>query len=298
MAIQSGKTNALPAINRQTWKQRMRSYRRTPLSFVLFLLVCLSAVVTVGILAMLIGYILVKGIPNLTPTLFAWKYNTENVSMLPALINTILMVLLSLLIAAPVGIASAIYLVEYAKRGNKFVEIIRLTTETLQGIPSIVYGLFGALFFVKALGWGLSLLSGAFTLAIMILPLIMRTTEEALKAVPDSYREGSFGLGAGRVRTVFRIILPTAVPGILAGVILAIGRIVGESAALIFSAGTTAAVPGSVFDSARTLSVHMYCLYSEGLYTNQAAATAVVLLLIVIAINWVSNFVAKKITKG
>lgn len=298
MAIQSGKTNAVPAINRQTWKQRMRSYRRTPLSFVLFLLVCLSAVVTVGILAMLIGYILVKGIPNLTPTLFAWKYNTENVSMLPALINTILMVLLSLLIAAPVGIASAIYLVEYAKRGNKFVEIIRLTTETLQGIPSIVYGLFGALFFVKALGWGLSLLSGAFTLAIMILPLIMRTTEEALKAVPDSYREGSFGLGAGRVRTVFRIILPTAVPGILAGVILAIGRIVGESAALIFSAGTTAAVPGSVFDSARTLSVHMYCLYSEGLYTNQAAATAVVLLLIVIAINWVSNFVAKKITKG
>lgn len=298
MAIQSGKTNAVPAINRQTWKQRMRSYRRTPLSFVLFLLVCLSAVVTVGILAMLIGYILVKGIPNLTPTLFAWKYNTENVSMLPALINTILMVLLSLLIAAPVGIASAIYLVEYAKRGNKFVEIIRLTTETLQGIPSIVYGLFGALFFVKALGWGLSLLSGAFTLAIMILPLIMRTTEEALKAVPDSYREGSFGLGAGRVRTVFRIILPTAVPGILAGVILAVGRIVGESAALIFSAGTTAAVPGSVFDSARTLSVHMYCLYSEGLYTNQAAATAVVLLLIVIAINWVSNFVAKKITKG
>lgn len=298
MAIQSGKTNAVPAINRQTWKQRMRSYRRTPLSFVLFLLVCLSAVVTVGILAMLIGYILVKGIPNLTPTLFAWKYNTENVSMLPALINTILMVLLSLLIAAPIGIASAIYLVEYAKRGNKFVEIIRLTTETLQGIPSIVYGLFGALFFVKALGWGLSLLSGAFTLAIMILPLIMRTTEEALKAVPDSYREGSFGLGAGRVRTVFRIILPTAVPGILAGVILAVGRIVGESAALIFSAGTTAAVPGSVFDSTRTLSVHMYCLYSEGLYTNQAAATAVVLLLIVIAINWVSNFVAKKITKG
>ena len=298
MATQSEKTNALPAINRQTWKQRMRSYRRTPLSFVLFLLVCLSAVVTVGILAMLIGYILVKGIPNLTPSLFAWKYTTENVSMLPALINTILMVLLSLLIAAPVGIASAIYLVEYAKRGNKFVELIRLTTETLQGIPSIVYGLFGSLFFVYTLGWGLSLLSGACTLAIMILPLIMRTTEEALKAVPDSYREGSFGLGAGRVRTVFRIILPTAVPGILAGVILAIGRIVGESAALIFSAGTMAAVPSSVFDSARTLSVHMYCLYSEGLYTNQAAATAVILLLIVIVINWVSNFVAKKITKG
>lgn len=298
MVKQSIKTGQKPAINRQTWQQRMKSYRRTPFSFLLFVLVCISAVITVGVLAMLIGYILVKGIPNLHPSLFAWNYNTENVSMMPALINTILMVLLSLVIAAPIGIFSAIYLVEYAKRGNKLVELIRLTTETLQGIPSIVYGLFGALFFVKALGWNLSLLAGAFTLAIMILPLIMRTTEEALKAVPDSYREGSFGLGAGRVRTVFRIILPTAVPGILAGIILAIGRIVGESAALIFSAGTMAAVPSSVFDSARTLSVHMYCLYSEGLYTNQAAATAVVLLLIVIVINWVSNLVAKKITKG
>ena len=298
MAKQNIKTVQKSAINRQTWQQRMKSYRRTPFSFLLFVLVCISAVITVGVLAMLIGYILVKGIPNLHPSLFAWNYNTENVSMMPALINTILMVLLSLVIAAPIGIFSAIYLVEYAKRGNKLVELIRLTTETLQGIPSIVYGLFGALFFVKALGWNLSLLAGAFTLAIMILPLIMRTTEEALKAVPDSYREGSFGLGAGRVRTVFRIILPTAVPGILAGIILAIGRIVGESAALIFSAGTMAAVPNSVFDSARTLSVHMYCLYSEGLYTNQAAATAVVLLLIVIAINWVSNLVAKKITKG
>ena len=287
-----------PAINRQTWKQHINSYKRTPGSFVLFLLVCTSAFITVAVLAMLIGYILVRGIPHLNLSLFEWIYSTENVSMMPSLINTILMVLLSLLIAAPVGIASAVYLVEYAKRGNKFVEVIRLTTETLQGIPSIVYGLFGALFFVKTLGWGVSLLSGACTLSIMILPLIMRTTEEALKAVPDSYREGSFGLGAGRMRTVFRIILPAATPGILAGVILAIGRVVGESAALIFSAGTIAAVPNTVFDSARTLSVHMYCLYSEGLYTDQAAATAVVLLLIVIAINWVSNRAAKKISRG
>ncbi len=286
------------AINKQTWRQRMNTYKRTPLSLVLFLLVCAAAVITVGVLLLLIGYILMRGIPNLTPSLFEMTYSTENVSMMPALINTALMILFSLLIAAPVGIASAIYLVEYAKRGNKFVEIIRLTTETLQGIPSIVYGLFGALFFVKALNWGLSMMAGAFTLAIMILPLIMRTTEEALKAVPDSYREGSFGLGAGRVRTVFRIILPSAIPGILAGIILAIGRIVGESAALIFSAGTIAAIPNSVFDSARTLSVHMYCLYSEGLYTDQAAATSVILLLIVIAVNWVSSFVAKKIAKG
>ena len=285
-------------INHVTWQQRMQQYKRTPLSLVLFLLVCIAAAVTAGVLVLLIGYILVRGIPHLTPSLFAWQYSTENVSMMPALINTVLMVLLALAIAAPVGIASAIYLVEYAPRGNRFVELIRLTTETLQGIPSIVYGLFGALFFVKALGWGLSLLAGAFTLAIMILPLIMRTTEEALKSVPDSYREGAFGLGAGRVRTVFRIVLPAAVPGILSGIILAIGRVVGESAALIFSAGTIAAIPETVFSSARTLSVHMYCLYSEGLYTDQAAATAVVLLLIVIAINWVSGFVAKRITKG
>lgn len=298
ISIGASEQHTLSAMNRQTWQQRMRSYKRTPLSFVLFLLVCLSVVITVGVLGMLIAYILIKGLPNLTPSLFTWNYNTENVSMMPALINTILMVLLSLLIAAPIGIFSAIYLVEYAKRGNKLVELIRLTAETLSGIPSIVYGLFGALFFVKALGWGLSLLSGAFTLAIMILPLIMRTTEEALKAVPDSYREGSFGLGAGLVRTVFRIILPSAVPGILAGIILAVGRIVGESAALIFSAGTMAAVPENLFSSARTLSVHMYCLYSEGLYTNQAAATAVVLLLIVVIINWISNLVAKKISKG
>jgi len=285
-------------INHVTWQQRMQQYKCTPLSLVLFLLVCIAAAVTAGVLVLLIGYILVRGIPHLTPSLFAWQYSTANVSMMPALINTVLIVLLALAIAAPVGIASAIYLVEYSPRGNRFVELIRLTTETLQGIPSIVYGLFGALFFVKALGWGLSLLAGAFTLAIMILPLIMRTTEEALKSVPDSYREGAFGLGAGRVRTVFRIVLPAAVPGILSGIILAIGRVVGESAALIFSAGTIAAIPETVFSSARTLSVHMYCLYSEGLYTDQAAATAVVLLLIVIAINWVSGFVAKRITKG
>ena len=285
-------------INHVTWQQRMQQYKCTPLSLVLFFLGCRAAAVTAGVLVLLIGYSLVRGIPHLTPSLFAWQYSTANVSMMPALINTVLMVLLALAIAAPVGIASAIYLVEYAPRGNRFVELIRLTTETLQGIPSIVYGLFGALFFVKALGWGLSLLAGAFTLAIMILPLIMRTTEEALKSVPDSYREGAFGLGAGRVRTVFRIVLPAAVPGILSGIILAIGRVVGESAALIFSAGTIAAIPETVFSSARTLSVHMYCLYSEGLYTDQAAATAVVLLLIVIAINWVSGFVAKRITKG
>lgn len=186
---------------------------------------------------------------------------------------------------------------KYAGRGNKFIDVIRLTTETLSGIPSIVYGLFGMLFFVNALHWGFSILAGAFTLSIMILPLIMRTTEEALKSVPDSYREGSFGLGAGKLRTVFKIVLPSAVPGILAGVILAIGRIVGETAALIYTAGTVAQIPKNAFGSGRTLAVHMYMLSSEGLYMNQAYATAVILLILVVVINTLSGMIAKRLTK-
>ena len=286
----------MEAINRQTWKQRMASYKRTPLSFLLLVLVTASALFTVCILAFLLIYILVKGIPYLTPSLFAWEYNSENVSLMPALINTILMTALSLVIAVPLGIFAAIYLVEYARRGNKIVEIVRITAETLTGIPSIVYGLFGFLLFGVALKWGYSMLGGALTLAIMILPTIMRTTEEALKAVPDSYREGSFGLGAGRLRTVFQVVLPSAVPGILAGVILAVGRIVGETAALMYTAGTVAGIPANVMGSARTLSVHMYVLTNEGLYTNQSYATAVVLLIIVVLINALSGFIAKKIT--
>ena len=252
-------------------------------------------VVTVFILLLLVGYILIRGIPNITPDLFAWKYTSDNVSMMPAIINTLTMTGVTLLIAVPVGVFSAIYLVEYAKRGNKLVGIVRMTTETLAGIPSIVYGLFGYLIFVIALKFGLSMLSGALTLAIMVLPTIMRTTEEALQAVPDSYREGSFGLGAGRLRTVFRVVLPSAVPGILSGVILAIGRIVGETAALIYTSGTVAGIPDNLMGSGRTLSVHMYALLSEGLHTEEAYATAVILLIMVILINALSSFVAKKI---
>ncbi len=229
--------------------------------------------------------------------MFAWKYTTDNVSMMPAIINTLSVTAVALLIAVPFGIFSAIYLVEYAKRGNKLVNLIRLTTETLSGIPSIVYGLFGYLMFVVALKWSYSIMAGTLTLAIMILPLIMRTTEEALKAVPDSFREGSFGLGAGKLRTVFRIVLPSAVPGILAGVILGVGRIVGETAALIYTAGTVTGVASGLFSSGRTLSVHMYALLSEGLYTNQAYATAVVLLIVVIIINAISGLIARKVTK-
>lgn len=278
--------------------EKLRSYKRTPGSFILMLLVMLSAIITFAVLLFLIAYILINGIPHIKPELFALKYTSENGSLFPALINTIIMTALSLIIAVPFGIFSAIFLVEYAKRGNKFINVIRITTETLSGIPSIVYGLFGMLFFVTTLKWGYSLLAGAFTLSIMILPLIMRTTEEALKAVPDSYREGSFGLGAGKLRTVFRIVLPSAVPGILAGVILAVGRIVGETAALIYTAGTVADIPDGVMGSGRTLAVHMYSMSREGLHMDQAYATAVVLLVLVIGINWLSGFIANKITKG
>ena len=255
-----------------------------------------SACICGAVFVFVIGYILINGIPHISLDLFAWTYTSDNVSLMPALINTLTITLLSLLLAAPMGVFAAIYLVEYARRGNGLVQVIRTTAETLSGIPSIVYGLFGYLFFVIAVGWGYSLISGAFTLAIMILPLIIRTTEEALISVPDSFREGSFGLGAGRLRTVFKIVLPSAVPGILAGMILAIGRVVGETAALIYTAGTVTDVAG-IMDSGRTLSVHMYALTNEGLYLNQSYATAVVLLFIVAGINALSAFAAKKITR-
>ena len=281
--------------------------RQKTVQWILRVLVWAAAAVTIGVLVALIAYILIMGIPNLSPELFEWEYTTENVSMMPAIINTIIMTVLALLLAVPVGIFSAIYLVEYARRGNKLVSVVRTTAETLSGIPSIVYGLFGYLMFGVAFGWGYSMLSGAFTLAIMILPSIMRTTEEALKAVPDSYREGSFGLGAGRLRTVFVVILPSAMPGILAGVILGIGRITGETAALIYTAGTVAGIPTTqignfpildVLASGRTLAIHMYALLNEGLYMEQAYATAVVLLVMVLLINGLSSLIAKKFTRS
>ena len=263
-------------------------YGRDPVSMTLLVCVIVSAVITFLSLAFLLGYILLQGIPNINLDLFAFEYNTENVSLFPALVDTVIMVLLALAIATPLGIFAAIYLVEYASRDNKIVGVVRVTADTLSGIPSIVYGLFGMLFFVTYLKWSYSLLAGSCTVAIMILPLIMRTTEEALKAIPDSYREGSYGLGAGKLRTVFAIVLPSAIPGILAGVILGIGRIVGE----------TAALPHNVFSSGRTLAVHMYVLASEGLFMKQAYATAVILVVIVIAINAASSYLARKLMKG
>ncbi len=268
-------------------------------------LVYAGAALTTLVLVFLVGYILVNGIPHLKPSLFEWEYNSTNVSLTPALIGTLIMALMALVMAVPVGVGSAIYLVEYAPRGSRFVQLVRTTTETLQGIPSIIYGLFGMLFFVTMLHWNLSLLSGACTLAIMVLPVVMRTTEEALIAVPDSYREGGFGLGAGRLRTVFRCVLPSAIPGILSGVILALGRCVGEVAALLFTAGAIAQIPNfagegllAVFDSCRTLAVHMYVLASEGLHVDETYATAVVLLVVVVLLNALATFAARKMKKG
>ncbi len=295
-------------INRVTAREKWQSYLHHPMALVQFLLVHLAALITAAVVLFLIAYVLITGVPHIHKELFAWTWTTENQSMMPALVNTLVMTLLSLLIAVPIGVCAAIYMVEYAKRGNKLVKLVRLTAETLQGIPSIVYGIFGYVCFNVALHCGFSMLAGALTLSIMILPLILRTTEEALMAVPDSYREGSFGLGAGKLRTVFRIVLPSAMPGVLAGVILSIGRIVGESAALIYTSGSGTgnlsfikngafSLTAPLFQSTRTLSVHMYALMSEGLYTDQAHATAVILMVLVIGLNALSSFAAKKLTK-
>lgn len=283
-------------INKVTLKQRLAAYKRRPTSFIMFLITWAAAIITAAVVVILVAYILIRGIPNLKPSLFALEYNSENVSMLPAIINTVTMTVFSLVLAVPIGVFSAVYLTEYAKRGNPLVKVVRVTTETLAGIPSIVYGLFGYLVFVIACHFGNSMLSGALTLAIMILPTVMRTTEEALLAVPDSFREGSFGLGAGRLRTVFKVVLPSAVPGILSGIILAIGRIVGETAALIYTSGTVAGIPKDLMHSGRTLSIHMYALLSEGLYMEEAYATAVVLLVMVLFINMLSGLIAKRLS--
>lgn len=279
-------------------KVKMKNMLRHPFSLAGRILVYLSAGITVFVVIYLLAYILINGIPYLKPELFQWKNTTKNNSMMPAIINTFIMMILTLVMAVPAGVFSAVYMTEYAKRGNRFVALVRITTETLSGIPSIAFGLFGYLAFVIALGWQNSLLAGAVTLAIMVLPLIMRTTEEALLSVPDSYREGSFGLGAGKLRTVFRIILPSAMPGILSGVVLAAGRIAGETAALIFTAGTIAEVPGSLFDSTATLAVHMYSLLNEGLYMEDAYATAVILVVFVLVMNGLSKLAASGINKN
>lgn len=258
----------------------------------------LSAILTFGTLFFIIGYILIKGIPNLKLSLFAFEYTSENVSLFPAIITTIMIIALTLIIATPIGVFTGFYLIEYSKKGSKLVEIIRITTETLSGIPSIIYGLFGMLFFVIKLGFQYSLLAGTLTATIMVLPLIIRTTEEALLSVNDSLREASFGLGAGKLRTIFKIVLPVAIPGILSGIILSIGRIIGETAALMYTLGTASKIPNGLFSSGRTLSLHMYLLSTEGFHVNESYATGVILLITILIINGLSTYMSNKLKKG
>ena len=285
-------------MNHLTLSDRLKSYKRTPGSFLVMLLVVLSAVATIAALVFLILYILVNGIPYINADLFSWTYTSENCSVIPAAINTVIMAGISLLLAVPVRNRLRDLSCRVCKKGNKLVKVIRVTAETLTGIPSIVYGLFGMLFFVTALKMEVLHSCRCIYFSNYDSSSYLRTTEEALLSVPDSYREGSFGLGAGKLRTIFKIVLPAAVPGILSGVILATGRIVGETAALIYTAGTVAKIPNSAFSSGRTLAVHMYLLANEGLHVNQAYATAVILLILVIGINALSSFIAKKISKA
>ncbi len=261
-------------------------------------LVWICGLASMAVFLFLVAYILVKGLPHIKPGLFALEYTSENVSLMPALFSTLLMTALALAISIPLGLASAIYLVEYANKNGRLVRLIRITCETLSGIPSIVYGLFGMLFFVNFWNMGFSVAAGALTLSIMILPLIQRASEEALLSVPEGYREASFGLGAGRLRTIFAIVLPAAAPGIWAGVVLGVGRILGETAALIYTAGTVAKIPSHLGQSARTLAVHMYSLSSEGLHMGEAYATAALLLFVVIGMNSLSAHLAKGMGGG
>ena len=286
-AAMEKKNMEIQAINHQTIGQRLKSYKRSPLSLVLLLLVSVSALLTVLTLLFLIAYILIKGIPYLTPSLFAWEYTTENVSLMPALVNTIVMTGLSLLIAVPLGIFAAIYLVEYAKRGNRLVSIVRITAETLTGIPSIVYGLFGFLLFAVALGWSYTILGGAMTLAIMILPTIIGVTESAVRSVPESYYEGSLALGATKERSIFFVMLPAAKSGILAGVVLGIGRAIGETMAVIMVAGNQPRMPKGLLQGVRTMTANIVTEmgYASGLHREALIATGVVLFVFILIIN-------------
>ena len=243
-----------------------------------------------------IAYILINGIPNISPSLFELKYSSENVSIMPALITTFLSIVITLIVTLPVGIFTAIYLSQYAK--NKIlIKSVRFATEILSSIPSIVYGLFGYLFFVDALHLGYSLIAGCLTVAIMILPTIIRTTEEAILNVNPLQAHASLALGATKIQTIFKIVIPEAINGILGGIFLSTGRIVGESAALIYTMGTVAKTPTSLLDSARTMAVHMYVLSTEGFHVKEAYATAVLLLVFVILLNFVSAKISKAIVK-
>lgn len=256
--------------------------------------VYLATILTFVFLIWIIFDVVIRGLPHLSPKLFETKYTTDNVSMFPAIINTLEMILITLLISVPIGIITAVYMVEYADSENTFFKVVNLMVETLQGIPSIIFGLFGMLFFGNLIGWSYTIIAGALTMSIMVLPLIITSTVEALKSVPISQREASYALGARKVRTIFRVVLPAASKGIFSGIILAIGRAVGETAALMYTAGTGTQIAGAM-ESGRTLAIHMYMLSTESLHKNEAYATAFVLMVIVIIINGISSHMNNKL---
>lgn len=261
-------------------------------------LVCLCALFTVSILVVIVAFIFIKGIKLINPNFLFSNYSATGTSgILPMIITTLYMVALSVIIATPIGVLAAVYLQEYAKQG-KIVKTIRFATESLAGIPSIVYGLFGGIFFVVVLGFNYSILAGALTVSIIILPVIIRTTEESLKTVPISYREASLGLGATKFQTLYKVIVPSAIPGILSGLILSIGRVIGESAAILLTAGTVAQMPYSIFDSGRTLTVQAYLVTKEKGSIEEAAAIGIVLIIIILILNTLAKLITKKFNKA
>ncbi len=265
--------------------------------------VSIGAGIFAGItLLLIIGFVLVKGAPTLfsNPHLLFGKYefNSEKITILPSIVTTLMTVALSLLVAVPIGICTAIFLNEYAKKSNIFIKIIRGAIDLLNGVPSIVYGLFGMITFVALIKGRSTIMAGSLTVGIMLLPTIVRSTEESLKSVQDSLREGSFALGAGKMRTIFKIVLPSALPGILSAIILSMGRVISESAPFIYTMGSViSAMPNGYFDSNATLAVALYRLSGEGWYVNEAYATAVVLIVLVLALNFLAEFIAGKLNK-
>ena len=260
----------------------------------------LSGLFAGAVLLLVIGFIFAKGLPYLiqNPSLIYGKYEfgSHNITILPAIVTTLFAVFLSLIIAIPIGIMTAIFLNEYAKKGNRFVRLIRSAIDILSGVPSIVYGLFGMITFVKIFGGSSTIMAGSLTISMMLLPTIVRSTEESLKSVSDAMREGSLALGAGKLRTIFKIVLPSALPGILSAIILSMGRVISESAPFLYTTGSViAAVPSDFFDSGATLAVALYQLSGEGWYMNEAYATAVVLIVIVLALNLLAEWCAAKL---
>jgi phosphate transport system permease protein len=261
-----------------------------------YIQIIISSFITLGVLGLILYYVLVRGVPNITWGFLTTSFNSEYHGIADILLATIYIIGITLVISVPIGIFAAIYLQEYAKQG-KLLSVIRFSIESLAGIPSIVYGLFGYIFFVLLLGFKFSLLSGGLTLSILVLPTIIRSTEEALKTVPPSFKEASLGLGASKLYTLFRIILPCAIPGILSSVILSIGRIVGESAAVFLTAGMVYRLPKSIMDSGRTLAVHMFAIANEGFSFEETWATAAVLVFLVAIINAVARILSNTLSK-